>query len=154
MEVNGKLWRRSDPYIPPALRQELVNELMDARRAVGAATNVRMRLAARRRVHDAKVALGERGRGWWLAGHVGGLAPRIRASLLALLRSRRRASTICPSEAARIVDGRSWRRLLPAVREVAAEMATTNQLIVMRRGARVSGDLTAGTLRYALPGGG
>ena len=36
--VGGRRWRASDPSIPEPLRQELVDELMDARRAVGAAT--------------------------------------------------------------------------------------------------------------------
>lgn len=52
--VGGRRWRRSDPSIPEPLRQELVGELMDARRRVD-----------RPRVQDAKVALGERGRAWW-----------------------------------------------------------------------------------------
>ena len=66
LEVKGRRWRRSDPHIPPSLRQQLVNELMSARREVGTAANDIERRAARRRVHDAKVALGERGRAWWL----------------------------------------------------------------------------------------
>lgn len=66
--VNGRRWRASDPGLPEHRRQELVNELMDARRAVGAARragDATAERAARDRVHAAKVALGERGTPWW-----------------------------------------------------------------------------------------
>lgn len=66
--VDGRRWRRSDPGLPEERRQELVNELMSARRAVGAAMrsgDAEAERAARDRVHAAKVALGERGTPWW-----------------------------------------------------------------------------------------
>ncbi|MEW4449191.1 hypothetical protein [Qipengyuania sp. JC766] len=66
--VDGVLWRATDPSIPEDRRQALVNTLMDARRAVGAAKradDADAEKEARRRVHQAKVALGERGPVWW-----------------------------------------------------------------------------------------
>jgi hypothetical protein len=63
--VDGVLWRRTDPRLPEARRQELVRELMAARRAVGRAATDAERRLARARVHAAKVALGERGPVWW-----------------------------------------------------------------------------------------
>lgn len=69
--VRGRLWRASDPSIPTDRRKELVSELMDARRAVGAALrggNSAAEKEARARVHAAKVALGERGPVWWTDG--------------------------------------------------------------------------------------
>ena len=66
--VDGVLWRATDPNLPNDRRQALVNELMDARRAVGAAKrakDTRAESRARGRVHAAKVALGERGPVWW-----------------------------------------------------------------------------------------
>ena len=66
--VRGRLWRRSDPALDPRRRQELVAELMDARRAKGAALRAGdpvAREAARRRVEAAKQELGERGPVWW-----------------------------------------------------------------------------------------
>ncbi len=66
--VNGRRWRASDPGLPPERRDELVRELMDARRAVKAALRSDDREAearARARVHQAKVDLGERGTPWW-----------------------------------------------------------------------------------------
>jgi hypothetical protein len=69
--VDGRRWRASDPRLPEERRQELVNELMEARRAVGAAKragDAEAERAARARVHAAKVALGERGKPWWEPG--------------------------------------------------------------------------------------
>ena len=66
--VRGRLWRRSDPALDPERRQELVEELMDARRAKGAALRAgddAAREAARQRVEAAKRALGEHGPVWW-----------------------------------------------------------------------------------------
>ena len=66
--VRGRLWRRSDPSLDPDRRQALVNDLMTARRAVGAAKrsgDADEMAAARAAVDAAKVALGERGPVWW-----------------------------------------------------------------------------------------
>lgn len=66
--IDGRRWRATDPSIPEERRQELVNELMKARRDVGAAKRAGDAAAeadARSRVHAAKVALGERGPKWW-----------------------------------------------------------------------------------------
>jgi hypothetical protein len=52
--VRGRLWRLSNPALDPEQRQELVCELMDARRS-----------RDRARVDAAKRALGERGPVWW-----------------------------------------------------------------------------------------
>ena len=69
--VDGVLWRATDPALPEKERQQLVNRLMDARRAVGAARRAGdegAEKAARAQVHEAKVALGERGPVWWNDG--------------------------------------------------------------------------------------
>ena len=66
--VNGRLWRKSNPALDPALRQALVDQLMKARRAVGAAKKTGDKEAersARATVDVAKRALGERGPVWW-----------------------------------------------------------------------------------------
>ncbi len=77
--TGGRLWRRSNPNLPDAERERLVHELMDARRAVGAATRAgdgEAEKAARARVHAAKVALGERGPTWWGGDDVNRHAPK------------------------------------------------------------------------------
>jgi hypothetical protein len=69
--VRGRLWRTSNPALPEAERQHLVNQLMDARRAVRDALKAQDKAAekaARNKVHNAKVALGERGPVWWSDG--------------------------------------------------------------------------------------
>ena len=66
--VRGRLWRATNPALPEDERQRLVNELMDARRAVRDAKDDAAMKKARARVHAAKVALGERGPVWWQDG--------------------------------------------------------------------------------------
>lgn len=69
--VRGRLWRRTNPDLPPAERERLVRALMAARRAVAAARRAGDRRALRtagEKVHAAKVALGERGPAWWTDG--------------------------------------------------------------------------------------
>jgi len=69
--VAGRLWRMSNPDLPPAERQALVERLMRARRQVGVAVKASDKEAerqARREVDAAKRALGERGPAWWTDG--------------------------------------------------------------------------------------
>ena len=69
--VRGRLWRCSDPNLPPAKRAELTHQLMDARRDKGRAMRAGDTLArdeSRQRVDAAKEALGERGAVWWIDG--------------------------------------------------------------------------------------
>lgn len=66
--INGRRWRATDPEIPESTAAVLRHELMDARRAVGAALKADDATAertARDRVQATKVALGERGTPWW-----------------------------------------------------------------------------------------
>ncbi len=67
--VRGRLWRATNPHLPERDRQDLVDELMDARRAVKSARDDAQALRqARARVDKAKRALGERGPVWWQDG--------------------------------------------------------------------------------------
>lgn len=120
--VNGRRWRRTDPAIPESLRVELVRELMAARR-----------IQARLRVHDAKVALGERGQPWWAPPPDGVDRQRLEAAIRALLRARGPAKSICPSDAARAAAGSGWRGAVPAAREVARDLARRGQVQVTQR---------------------
>lgn len=66
--VRGRLWRLSDPRLSAPERAHLVDRLMSARRAVGAAKMSDDKLAmrkARADVDSCKRALGERGPVWW-----------------------------------------------------------------------------------------
>jgi len=69
--VRGRLWRTSNPALPPERRSALTRELMRARRAVGVALRADDADAlrtARAGVDAAKTALGERGAVWWTDG--------------------------------------------------------------------------------------
>jgi len=69
--VSGRLWRTSNPDLAPKRRQELVDQLMKARRQVGLAKkagDAEAERQARSSVDQAKRALGERGPVWWTDG--------------------------------------------------------------------------------------
>lgn len=140
--VDGRRWRASDPAIPDALRAELVAELMDARRLVRTDP-----ATARPRVQDAKVALGERGEPWWEPTDEGRRV-RLAASIRALLKHRD-GSTICPSDAARVVGGEGWRDLMGLAREVAGELAAQGQIRVQQQGVDVDPATVKGPIRLA-----
>jgi hypothetical protein len=68
VRIDGRLWRATNPALPPEARSAWVRELMSARSAVGWAKrrgDEEAERAARARVHAAKVGLGERGPKWW-----------------------------------------------------------------------------------------
>lgn len=63
-----RLWRATNPELPPDDRERLTRELMSARRAVRDAADAAALTSARSQVHAAKLALGERGPVWWNDG--------------------------------------------------------------------------------------
>lgn len=66
--VRGRLWRTSNPALEPEVRERMVTELMEARRAVGTARRKADHTAetlAHEAVDRTKIALGERGPVWW-----------------------------------------------------------------------------------------
>ena len=63
--VRGRLWRMPNPSLPAEVRESLVRNLMDARRAMKGDRTAEERASARQQVEAAKVALGERGPVWW-----------------------------------------------------------------------------------------
>jgi hypothetical protein len=69
--VRGRLWRTTNPNLPEPERETLVAKLMKARANLRRGTSRKddeTRTGARRRVHEAKVGLGERGPVWWKDG--------------------------------------------------------------------------------------
>lgn len=67
--VRGRLWRAANPHLDPIERQQLVDRLMKARRAVKAYSADAGALQRTRDEIDAvKRALGERGPVWWSDG--------------------------------------------------------------------------------------
>ncbi len=141
--VNGRKWRASDTGIPDNLRAELVSELMRARREVG-----RRGDEVRPCVQDAKVALGERGEPWWEEPSDEGQRARLAATIRTLLRHRD-GTTICPSDAARVVGGPLWRDVVPVVREVAHELVEQQVVVVQQKGEEVDVREARGPVRIA-----
>lgn len=137
--VDGRKWRATNPNIPEQLRSELVAELMDARRRVhlDRADDAAVQ-RARRRVNDAKMALGERGDPWWSVRSDDSVRCHIEATIRSLLRTRGQQKTICPSDVARVVASPSWRPVMSIVREVGAELHDQAVIEVTQRGERVS----------------
>ncbi|GAB48184.1 DUF3253 domain-containing protein [Mobilicoccus pelagius] len=140
--VNGRRWRATDPGVPEKLRAELVDELMSARRLVRTDA-----ARARPRVQDAKVALGERGEEWW-APTEEGRRVRLAAAIRALLQHRD-GTTICPSDAARVVGGDDWRDLMPLARVVAAQLAADGAIRVQQKGVDIDPSQAVGPIRLA-----
>lgn len=148
--VDGHRWPATDPGIPETLRTELVAELMDARRAVKSARGESTATAAARsRVQDAKVALGERGDAWWEPPTEEGQRVRLAAAMRALLRHREPEKSICPSDAARVVAGTDWRSGMDVSRDVAFGLADESMIEVRQRGEKVDGRTAKGPIRLA-----
>jgi hypothetical protein len=153
--VGGRRWRASDPAIPERWRVELVAELMDARRAVGAAVRAgdeRAEAAARARVQQAKVALGERGEPWWDEPSADGERRRLEAILRALVAHRAPDRTICPSDVARARGGDAWRGRLDLVRDIARDLARAGTVTLSQQGRPLDPDLPwKGPIRIGTP---
>ena len=64
--VNERLWRMSDPTLPPRRRQQLVDQLMSCRRRLRG--NTRNNSELRAQLNSLKRELGERGPVWWTDG--------------------------------------------------------------------------------------
>lgn len=151
--VDGRRWRATDPSIPEPLRQALVRELMSARRAVrSAGDDADAVTAARSRVHDAKVALGERGHPWWEDADSVALRDRAAAAIRSLTRDRGADKTICPSEAARAIASPEWRPAMDQVRSVGRQLAAEGDIEVTQRGRTVDPETATGAIRYRLAG--
>lgn len=75
----------------------------------------------------------------------------IKAAILELVAQRGPEKSICPSEAARAVDAADWRRLMPAVRAAAVELAEAGEIAVLRKGKVQNPRDFKGVYRLASP---
>ncbi len=144
--IDGRRWRASDPTLAEGRRQELVDRLMAARRDVATArrrADEDGEREARRRVHEAKLALGERGPKWW---------DRIEREIVERVEERGPGKTICPSEVARALAGdRPAGDLMPHVREAAAQLAERGEIRVLQKGRPVDARTARGPIRLGCP---
>ncbi len=151
--IKGRRWRRTDPNIPDGLRRELTAALMDARRAVKDALahdDAAAERAARGRVNDCKVALGERGAKWWEASTASERSTRATATLRALLAHRGADKTLCPSDIARVLAGDQFRAHMDEVRALVSSLEQAGEVEVRQKGKRVTARGARGPIRIAL----
>ncbi|WP_260759081.1 DUF3253 domain-containing protein [Mycobacterium sp. SMC-4] len=79
---------------------------------------------------DARIALAD-----------GAVRRRLEAGIRALAEHRGPHSSLCPSDAARLVGGDDWRELMECTREVVAQMARRGEVQITQRGEAVDPDL-------------
>jgi hypothetical protein len=66
--ARGRLWRLSNPFLDEKAHEQLVDELMTAKRLLRDGKDPLKRITARLKAAAAKRALGERGEMWWTDG--------------------------------------------------------------------------------------
>ena len=76
---------------------------------------------------------------------------RLEEVIDALLLARSDGASICPSEAARAVDGERWRDLMPAARAAAGRLAAAGRVEVTRHGRVVDVSSVRGPVRVRRP---
>ncbi len=72
-------------------------------------------------------------------------------AILDLVTARGAGKTICPSEAARVLDAENWRAHLKAIRAAAARLADRGLIRVTRKGKTVDIRTVKGVIRLGLP---
>ena len=72
---------------------------------------------------------------------------RLEQAMSDLLDLRRAGTTICPSEAARLVDADEWRDLMPAARAAAGRLAAAGRVEVTQGGTVVDVAAARGPVR-------
>jgi hypothetical protein len=72
---------------------------------------------------------------------------RLERTILDLLATRARGSTICPSEAARVVDGDGWRDLMEPARRAARRLVAAGSVVVTQAGKVVDPSTAKGPIR-------
>ena len=78
-------------------------------------------------------------------------ASPLEQAIFDLLSRRDPGKSICPSEAARAVDPKGWRRLMGQTRATAVGLARRGQLVITRHGRPVDPESFKGVYRLRLP---
>ncbi|MEM1031720.1 MAG: DUF2256 and DUF3253 domain-containing protein [Myxococcota bacterium] len=71
----------------------------------------------------------------------------LEAAILDLLEARKRGATICPSEAARRVAPRDWRRLMEPARRAARRLVARGAIVITQKGRVVDPSSAKGPIR-------
>lgn len=77
----------------------------------------------------------------------------LESAIRTLLAGRTRGASICPSEAARSVDGEGWRDLMEPARSAARRLAATGEVEVTQAGRVVDPSSAKGPIRIRRAGG-
>lgn len=77
---------------------------------------------------------------------------RFESAILTLLEQRDAGKSICPSEAARVIDPVRWRDHMEAIRNAARTLARRGLIEISQRGATVDPDGFRGPVRLRKPG--
>jgi hypothetical protein len=72
---------------------------------------------------------------------------KLEASILGLLATRAVSATACPSEAARAVDGESWRDLMEPARRAARRLVASGEIDITQGGSVVDPATARGPIR-------
>jgi hypothetical protein len=75
----------------------------------------------------------------------------VRDAILTLVADRGTEKTICPSEAAKQVSEKEWRKVLPDVRAEAVRLAAAGEIAIYRKGKPVDPQAFKGVYRLGLP---
>ncbi len=75
----------------------------------------------------------------------------IEHAILELVSQRGVGKTICPSDAARLVDPENWRTHLKQVRRVAVDLSLEGKIAIYRKGKPIDPKTMKGVIRLGLP---
>lgn len=76
----------------------------------------------------------------------------LEAAIRSLLQQRARGATICPSEAARVVDPADWQPLMEPARAAARRLVATGEVVITQGGRVVDPSTAKGPIRIRLTG--
>ncbi|QYU69670.1 DUF2256 and DUF3253 domain-containing protein [Leptolyngbya sp. 15MV] len=71
-------------------------------------------------------------------------------AIIGLLHRRARGASICPSEAAKVVDPEGWMTLMERARRAARRLEARGEVVITQRGAEVDGSRAKGPIRVRL----
>lgn len=77
----------------------------------------------------------------------------LEATIRELLQQRARGTTICPSEAARVVEPAGWEALMEPARAAARRLVATGEVVITQGGRVVDPSTAKGPIRIRLTGG-
>ena len=71
----------------------------------------------------------------------------LESAIIELLSRRATGKTICPSEAARLLDSENWEELMEQARGAARRLAAQGEIVITQRGKVIEPSITKGPIR-------